>query len=159
MDMTIDETVEALVAKKVFWFGGGAPIERIHRAEERLGEKFPAAYTVWLLRYGGGGAKGAEISGVFQPADDLEPGSVMGDTLRLRESVALPAGMVAILCNEGQAPWCLHTDPAAGTCPVVSFDKGKITTLYPDFNAFFADYVVAWAQDIGRDLHKKGPLA
>src|SRR5690348_6906518 len=100
MDMTVDETVEALVARKVFWFGGPASMDRIHHAEERLEEKFPAAYTVWLLRYGGGGAKGAEISGVFQPADDLEPGSVMGDTLRLRESIGLPTGMVAVLCNE-----------------------------------------------------------
>src|SRR5690349_15524080 len=133
MDMTIDETVEALVASGAFWFGGAATIDRIQHVEQALGEKFPAAYVVWLLRYGGGGARGYGISGVYAPEDDLEVGSVLGDTLRLRETVGLPAGMVALLCNEDQAPWCLHTDPAAGgTCPVVSFDNGTVTTLYPD---------------------------
>ena len=158
MDMTIDETVDALVASGAFWFGGAATIDRIQHAEQTLGEKFPAAFVVWLLRYGGGGARGSEISGVYAPEDDLEHGSVIGDTIRLRETVGLPAGMVALLCNEDQAPWCLHTDPAAGgTCPVVSYADGKVKTLYPDFTAFFADYVVAFAQDAGSDLRKSRP--
>jgi hypothetical protein len=158
MDLTIDETVQALVNSGSFWFGGPAPIDRIDQAQEALGIKFPAAFVVWLLRYGGGGARGSEISGVYAADDDPEHGSVVGDTMRLRETVGLPQELIAVLCNTDQAPWCLLVDPAAaGDCPVVSFDDGTTTTLYRDFDEFFADYVVAWAHDIGSDLRKTLP--
>jgi len=157
MDMTIDETVDALVRRGAFWFGGPATIERIQHAERVLDTKFPAAFVVWLMRYGGGGARGSEISGVYAPEDDLEMGSVIADTLRLRESVGLPRGLIALLCH-GEVPWCLRVDGESGAaCPVVSFEDGSTTVIYPDFAAFFADYVVAAAQRIGGDLRKDPP--
>lgn len=157
MDLTVDEAANALVVSGTFTFLGAVPIERINAVAESLGVRFPAAYLIWLLKYGGGGASGAEISGIPLDAADDAVGTVLGDTRRLRAEMALPADLIVLLRNDDDRPWCLSTEPDEhGRCPVVSVGGGQITTVYPDFDAFFAEYVIAWAQDLGAELTRQG---
>ena len=63
-----------------------------------------------------------------------------------------------LLAHEQDNPWCLRTAAGPnGEYPVVKVEDGKVVTLYPDFTAFFADYVIAWAQDHGNELRKNRP--
>ena len=157
--MTVDETVEALVASGAFRFAGPAPIDTIKTVEQMLGVKFPAAYTIWLLRYGGGGAPGAEISGLYPTGDIRDRGTVLGDTERFRYAGLIPDGMVVVLADESDHPLCLSTVPGPdGLYPVVTSDGTKLKTMYADFDGFFTDYVVAWAQDSGSALRKQRPV-
>lgn len=158
MDLTVDEAADALVVTGTFSFVGAVPIERINEIATQLGVRFPAGYLIWLLKYGGGGADGAEISGVRLDATDTSVGAVLGDTTRMRDEIALPAKLLVVLRNDDDRPWCLSTEPDPnGRCPVVSVGGGQLTTVYPDFDAFFAEYVIAWAQDLGPELTKHRP--
>ena len=158
MDLTVDEAANALVSTGTFAFLGAVPIERINEVAEALGVRFPAGYLIWLLKYGGGGATGAEISGIPLDAADDSVGTVRGDTQRLRDTMTLPDDLIVVLRNDDDRPWCLSTEPDEhGRCPVVSVGGGQVTPVYPDFDAFFAEYVIAWAQDIGADLTKHRP--
>ncbi len=139
--------LSAQVAQKhrVFW-QGGVTEPKIDELEQLLQAKLPVSFRNFLVEYGGGGAVGQEISGIEDgdPANDNR-GTVLGDTLRCREELALPVGLVVVYLADDLVVWCLDTlKMATDECPVVSFEAATKNTalLFPDFRTFFNDYLV-----------------
>lgn len=129
-------------------FTDGATPEDIETVEATLGLTLPDPFKDFLRHFGGGGAPGAEISGWYGPSHTTDFGTVVGDTLRLRESLGLPLDLVVIQSGDDETPWCLETLHGPGRdSAVVSYDGGHRTKLYPDFESFFVDYLRAWAQE------------
>ncbi len=129
-------------------FADGATPEDIESIEVSLGVTLPDPFKDFLRRFGGGGAPGAEISGWYGPSHASDFGTVVGDTVRLRELLGLPVDLVVIQSGDDETPWCLETDHRPGPeSAVLSFDGGQRTKLYPDFESFFVDYLHAWSRE------------
>lgn len=130
--------------KDVFW-QGAASTASIDKLESMLGTRLPASFRIFLVKYGGGGVVGEEISGVEDDDPSLENrGTVLGDTIFCQEQFRLPRNMVVIYRGEDDVVWCLDVARFDGDeCEVVCFDVFSKTTTYlaNSFDEFFSEYL------------------
>jgi len=130
--------------REVFW-QGKASAESIRHIEAQLKTRLPDSFRDFLVRYGGGGLIGEEISGIEDDDPSLEyRGTVLGDTLRCRADFALPSHLIVIYLGADDVVWCLDTSAMEKSeCPVVSYDfySKSVKQLANSFSQFFAEYV------------------
>jgi ABC-type phosphate transport system auxiliary subunit len=78
------------------------PEERVSRAEQTLGVRFPPTYRRFLIQLGAGGVGGEEIYGlVNDDFEDVRPPQAVGLTLQLRREGQIGDALV-VICNLGQ---------------------------------------------------------
>jgi hypothetical protein len=131
------------------------PEERVDRAEQVLGVRFPPSYRRFLLEYGAGGVGSEEIYGIVNDDfDDPRPPQAVGLTQRLRREGQISDDLV-VTYNLGQGSYyALDTANAGpdGEAPVVGFTPGlnsagdELDTIAPSFASFFLETVRA---DVG----------
>lgn len=84
--------------------------------------KFPASYCAFLKQFGALEVGGNTISGIIDDSlDDLGSGSVVGDTLRFRETWGLPTNLVVIQADD-EAPLCLKIGKGNPEYAVVCYE-------------------------------------
>jgi hypothetical protein len=130
------------------------PEDRVVRAEQRLGLRFPPTYRRFLLDLGAGGVGSEEIYGLINDDfDDPRPPQAVGLTLALRRDGEISDDLVVIY-NLGQGSYyALDTGRAAadGEAPVIGFTPGltqasdEAEVVAPDFGSFFLEMVRAEA--------------
>ena len=128
------------------------PEERVQRAEQALGIRFPPSYRRFLLELGAGGVGSEEIYGlVDDDFEDSRPPQAVGLTRELRRDGQISDDLVVIY-NLGQGSYfALDTSRtgADGEAPVVSFTPGlnsagdDLEVVAPDFGSFFLETVRA----------------
>lgn len=125
----------------IFW-QGAADESSIARVEELLGFKLPLSLRSFLLRYGGGGIVGEEISGIESNNPELRSrGTLLGDTFRCRTENGLPAFLAVIYYTDAGICWCIDCSnhDATGECPVMSYSlklrrtDGQIAISFLEF--------------------------
>ena len=144
----IDEIIHPLLQSErdLFW-QGPASESTIKQVESSLDSVLPSSFRLFLLKYGGGGVVGEEISGIESNDPNLEfRGTVLGDTKRCRTEHGLPPCLTVIYLSDDGPCWCLDGSrlDEAGECPVVSYSvyKHKIDAeIAPSFSAFLKQYV------------------
>lgn len=126
------------------------PPERVQRAEEVLGIRFPPTYRRFLLELGAGGLGSEEIYGVF--SDDFESAghpSAISYTLELRNEGRIADDLVVVYGLGNGTEYGLATGRAGadGEAPVVGFIPGlshpsdDLEIVFPDFGCFFLDTI------------------
>lgn len=128
------------------------PEERVQRAEQALGVRFPPSYRRFLLELGAGGVGSEEIYGlVNDDFEDPRPPQAVGLTRQLRRDGQISEDLV-VISNLGQGSYyALDTAKAGpdGEAPVVGFTPGlnsagdELEMIAPDFGRFFLDTVRA----------------
>lgn len=144
----VDALIDRLSASAlpVFW-QGPASKGTIDELERLLSTKLPPSFRSFLLKVGGGGVEGAEISGIESDNPLLEHrGTVLGDTKQCRRRFGLPPHLSAIVFTDDEVCWCLDSSrlDSAGECAVVSYSltKGRVDALIaPNFTEFLREYV------------------
>lgn len=124
------------------------PEDRVSRAENELGLRFPPSYRRFLLELGAGGIGSEEIYGLVN--DDFEddrPPQAVGLTREFRRAGHISDALIVIY-NLGQGSYfALDTSAAdtGGEAPVVAFTPGihkagdKLEVVASDFGAFFLE--------------------
>lgn len=122
------------------------PEDRVARAEEALGVRFPPTYRRFLLELGSGGIGSEEIYGlVNDDFDDARPPQAIGRTLEMRREGWIPDDVVVIYGLGDGTYYGLRTSQAGpdGESPVVAFvpgdESGELEVVHPDFGHFFLD--------------------
>jgi hypothetical protein len=130
MDNTIIEMIEEYMEDKDFF--GPADEEKIEKAENTLGIKFPKEYREFIQMYGSGGICGVELVGV----ENLEA-SVVQATERYRE-LSLDKNVVVIQ-DSGEFVKCMNT--LDNDSAVYSWNRGekKLNIRYESFTEFLID--------------------
>ena len=110
-------------------FCGSVTVERIRRAEQILGVKFPKSYFQFLEKYGAGDIAGIEIYGIIKDPETDGHGVPNGIwlTLNLREEAALPKEFV-IVTDTGCGPYyVLDTSETSedSESPIYMWDVGN----------------------------------
>jgi hypothetical protein len=120
--------------------------ERVARAEEALGLRFPPSYRRFLVEYGSGGVEAEEIYGVVNDDfEDFRPPQAIGLTRRMRRDGHISDALIVIYAVGEGTYFALDTAQANadGEAPVVAFMPGGNTAgdtleiVAPDFGAFF----------------------
>jgi hypothetical protein len=124
------------------------PQERVLRAEEALGVRFPGSYRRFLVELGAGGIGGEEIYGlVNDDFQDVRPPQAIGLTLDLRRSGDISTDLVVIYSLGQGSYYALDTARATSEAeaPVVAFTPGihragdRLQVVAKDFARFFLD--------------------
>ncbi len=144
----IEEIIEPLsqIKEPLFW-QGPASESSIGQVETLLGFSLPPSFRSFLLRYGGGGVVGEEISGIEANDSNLDyKGTVLGDTRRCRKDFGLPHHLCVIYFSDDGICWCLDCSEADERMeyPVVSYSifKREIEKeIAPTFKRFLKQYV------------------
>jgi hypothetical protein len=131
------------------------PADRVDRAEQALGVRFPPTYRRFLLELGAGGVGSEEIYGLINDDfEDSRPPQAVGLTLELRREGQISDELVVIY-NLGQGSYyAIDTSraDADGEAPVVGFTPGltnagdELEVIAPDFGSFLLETVRA---DVG----------
>lgn len=132
--------------RPVFW-QGPVSVEAVTELERLLDVQLSASFRAFLLRCGGGGVEGGEISGIEDDNPSLENrGTVWGDTKRCRGEFGLPPHLVVIFFSDDELCWCMDSSSRdeSGETPVVSFSihSRKVdAVLALSFTEFLKQYV------------------
>lgn len=128
------------------------PEDRVDRAEQALGVRFPPTYRRFLLELGAGGIGSQKIYGlVNDDFADTRPPQAVGLTLQLRRAGQI-SDSVVVIYNLGQGSYyALDTARLGpgGEVPVVGFTPGlsspsdELEVVAPDFGTFFLEIVRA----------------
>lgn len=128
------------------------PEERVARAEQELGLRFPPSYRRFLLELGAGGVGGEEIYGLINDDfEDARPPQTVGLTQELRRAGHVSDALIVIY-NLGQGSYFAIDTDAAGAgdeAPVVAFTPGihqagdELEVVASDFGAFFLETMQA----------------
>lgn len=142
----VSEYISALQSKEAdLWLAGASTDDQIARIEDRLGIELPASYRTFLKEFGGLEINGMAVSGIIENnAHDESGGSVVGDTLELRTTQALPRSLLAISMHEDGA-YCLDSSrpSESGEYPVVNFEHGSLQHQKP-LAASFEEWLIKW---------------
>jgi antitoxin YobK len=123
------------------WVEGGANDEQVRRLEMALACRLPTSYRSFLLSVGAAaGQRDSYISGIIDGDPlSLNGGSLFGDTMRGREEMNLPEGLIVFQWDE-EAPYCLDLSREHnGENPVVCYQAhtGTQKTIARDFDEWF----------------------
>jgi hypothetical protein len=108
------------------------PLERVERAEETLGVRFPPTYRRFLLELGAGGVGSQEIYGVVDDDVIAIYGLGQGSVYGLATGRAGP---------DGEAP-------VVGFTPGLSQPSDDHEVVSPDFGCFFLETVQFDLEDV-----------
>lgn len=125
----------------IFWQGKSS-INSVNILEKTL-NNLPSDYKEFLLKTGGGGVVGEEISGIENDNPLLETGgSMYFDTLICRKEFNLPEYFSVIYFHDNEVCWCIDCR-LDSFGKIVSYDvfSGKVYELYDNFTLFFEEYV------------------
>ena len=144
----IEEIVKPLSESggDLFW-QGQANEASVRRVEELLGVKLPTSLISFLLKFGGGGVVGEEISGIEANNPNLmHKGTILGDSERCRKEFRLPPTLAVVYYTDDGVCWCVDCSKRdeSGESPVVSYSifKHKIDAeIAPAFSDFLKQYV------------------
>jgi antitoxin YobK len=147
----IEEIVTPLVqsGQDLYWLGQASE-SSINKIEGLLGVKLPVSLRLFLLKYGGGGVVGDQISGISADNPSLtRRGTLLGDSERCRKEHQLPQHLVVVYFTDEGACWCVDCSrrDEAGESPVVSysiFTHRIDARIAPTFAAFLKRYVELW---------------
>lgn len=121
----IEEIIKPLSqsGEDLFWHGQASEAS-VQKVEELLGVKLPISLRSFLLKFGGGGVVGEEISGIEDNNPSLlNKGTILGDTERCRKEYRLPSDLAVVYFTDEGVCWCVDCSKRdkAGESPVVSY--------------------------------------
>ena len=126
------------------------PGDRVERAEQALGIRFPPTYRRFVTELGAGGIGSEDVYGVVNDDfEDVRPPGAIGYTRDLRRRGFITDDMVVIYALGDGTYYALDTARSGpdGEAPVVAFIPGagaapdEFEVVFPDFGSFFLDTI------------------